>query len=39
MSDQMVKAQNVRKQFGALQVLKDINLEVAHKEVVCLIGP
>ena len=35
----MVKAQRVRKHFGSLQVLKDINLEVAPKEVVCLIGP
>ncbi len=35
----MVKAQNVRKHFGLLQVLKGINLEVAPREVVCLIGP
>jgi polar amino acid transport system ATP-binding protein len=39
MSEQMVKAQRVRKHFGRLQVLKDINLEVAPKEVVCMIGP
>jgi polar amino acid transport system ATP-binding protein len=39
MSDLMVKAHGVRKHFGPLQVLKDINLEVAPKEVVCLIGP
>jgi polar amino acid transport system ATP-binding protein len=39
MSEQMVKAHGVRKHFGSLQVLKDINLEVAPKEVVCLIGP
>src|SRR5919198_3657688 len=35
----MVKAHGVRKHFGPLQVLKDINLEVQPKEVVCLIGP
>jgi polar amino acid transport system ATP-binding protein len=39
MSDLMVRADRVRKHFGQLQVLKDINLEVAPKEVVCLIGP
>src|SRR4051795_6145235 len=39
MSDLMVKAHGVRKHFGPLQVLKEINLEVAPKEVVCLVGP
>jgi polar amino acid transport system ATP-binding protein len=39
MSEPMVKAHGVRKHFGSLQVLKGINLEVALKEVVCLIGP
>jgi polar amino acid transport system ATP-binding protein len=39
MSDLMVKAHGVRKHFGTLQVLKGIDLEVAPKEVVCLIGP
>src|SRR5881398_2747522 len=39
MSEQMVKAHGVRKHFGPLQVLKGINLEVAPKEVLCLIGP
>jgi len=39
MSEPMVKAHGVRKHFGSLQVLKGINLEVAPKEVVCLIGP
>jgi polar amino acid transport system ATP-binding protein len=39
MSDLMVKAHGVRKHFGPLQVLKGINLDVAPKEVVCLIGP
>src|SRR5262245_15493774 len=39
MSEQMVKAVRVRKHFGALRVLKDINVEVGKREVVCLIGP
>jgi polar amino acid transport system ATP-binding protein len=36
---EMVKAEHVRKHFGPLQVLKGLSLEVAQKEVVCLIGP
>ena len=39
MSDQMVKADHVRKHYGPLQVLKSVSLEVAPQEVVCLIGP
>jgi polar amino acid transport system ATP-binding protein len=39
MTGAMVKADQVRKRFGPLQVLKGINLEVAPREVVCLIGP
>jgi len=39
MSEPMVKADHVRKHFGTLQVLKGVSLEVASKEVVCLIGP
>jgi polar amino acid transport system ATP-binding protein len=35
----MVKADHVRKHYGPLQVLKSVSLEVAPKEVVCLIGP
>ena len=30
---------NLQKKFGDLEVLKDINLEVAEGEVVCVIGP
>jgi polar amino acid transport system ATP-binding protein len=37
--EQMVKADHVRKHYGRLQVLKSVSLEVAPKEVVCLIGP
>ncbi len=35
----MVRAQAVYKSFGRLQVLKGINLVVAPKEVMCIIGP
>jgi polar amino acid transport system ATP-binding protein len=39
MSEAMVEARGVRKHYGSLQVLKGIDLEVAPREVVCLIGP
>jgi polar amino acid transport system ATP-binding protein len=35
----MVRAEKVRKRFGHLEVLKGIDLEVARKEVLCVIGP
>ncbi|MFC5724799.1 amino acid ABC transporter ATP-binding protein [Streptomyces gamaensis] len=35
----MVKAEGVRKSFGAVEVLKGIDLEVAPREVFCVIGP
>ncbi|MFF0743878.1 amino acid ABC transporter ATP-binding protein [Streptomyces sp. NPDC004111] len=35
----MVKAENVHKSFGHVEVLKGINLEVATGEVFCLVGP
>lgn len=35
----MVKADQVCKSFGSLQVLKGINLEVGAGEVLCLVGP
>ena len=34
-----VKVSNLKKHFGSLEVLKDINLEVHEGEVVCLFGP
>ncbi|MBM6828144.1 amino acid ABC transporter ATP-binding protein [Anaerotignum lactatifermentans] len=34
-----VKVENLKKSFGSLEVLKNINLEVKEGEVVCLIGP
>jgi len=35
----MVKAEAVRKNFGRLEVLRGIDLEVHPKQVMCLIGP
>jgi polar amino acid transport system ATP-binding protein len=35
----MVRAEGVRKSFGHLEVLKGIDLEVAAREVMCVIGP
>jgi polar amino acid transport system ATP-binding protein len=35
----MVKAEEVRKHFGHLEVLKGITLEVARGEVFCIVGP
>ncbi|QLY82118.1 amino acid ABC transporter ATP-binding protein [Clostridium intestinale] len=35
----VIKASNVKKRYGKLEVLKDISLEVTEGEVVCIIGP
>jgi len=35
----MVQADDVRKRFGALEVLKGISLEVERGQVACLLGP
>ena len=35
----MVQAQSVQKSFGRLEVLKGIDLEVAPRDVFCLVGP
>ena len=35
----MVKAEAVHKSFGRLEVLRGIDLEVAPREVLCIIGP
>lgn len=35
----MIRTENICKNFGNLQVLKDISLTVEPKEVVCIIGP
>ena len=39
MSAPMIKAESVHKRFGRLEVLKGLTLEVAPREVVCLLGP
>jgi polar amino acid transport system ATP-binding protein len=39
MTDAMVRAENVYKRFGRLEVLRGISLEVAPREVLCIIGP
>jgi len=39
MSAPMVKAEQVHKWFGRVEVLKGIDLEVAQREVMCIIGP
>lgn len=35
----IVKTEHLRKAFGSLEVLKDINLSVRKGEVICIIGP
>ena len=39
MTTTMVKAENVHKSFGHVEVLKGIDLEVTNGEVHCLLGP
>lgn len=39
MTKEMIKLSDVKKNFGELQVLKGVNLSVAEKEVVVIIGP
>jgi ABC-type polar amino acid transport system ATPase subunit len=38
MTEPIVNVQNLHKRFGNLEVLKGVNLRVAPREVVCLIG-
>ncbi|WP_114570881.1 amino acid ABC transporter ATP-binding protein [Exiguobacterium flavidum] len=35
----IIKVTNLKKSFGDVEVLKDINVEIAEQEVVCVIGP
>jgi len=39
MENKKILVKNLKKNFGSLEVLKKISLEVAEGEVVCLIGP
>ena len=39
MSDPTIVIEGLEKRFGDVEVLKGIDLEVAHREVVCVIGP
>jgi len=38
-SETMIRAEDVHKRFGRLEVLKGIDLEVARGEVMCMLGP
>lgn len=35
----IIQVKNLKKSFGSLEVLKDINTEIKESEVVCVIGP
>ncbi|MEW9502457.1 amino acid ABC transporter ATP-binding protein [Jeotgalibacillus marinus] len=35
----IIQVKNLKKSFGSLEVLKDINVEIQEKEVLCVIGP
>ena len=39
MATPMIRAEAVHKRYGLLEVLKGITLEVAPREVMCLLGP
>ncbi len=39
MAEPMLRLQGICKRFGALEVLKGINLDVAKGEVICVLGP
>jgi polar amino acid transport system ATP-binding protein len=39
MSDIVMQAENVQKNFGRLEVLKGVSLEVTKGETICIIGP
>jgi polar amino acid transport system ATP-binding protein len=39
MTDVMVRAENVHKSFGRLEVLKGIDLQIRPGEVCCVVGP
>ena len=35
----MIRIENLKKQFGELQVLKGVSLEVERGEVISIVGP
>jgi polar amino acid transport system ATP-binding protein len=35
----IIEVMNLKKSFGSNEVLKDIKVSIAEKEVVCVIGP
>jgi polar amino acid transport system ATP-binding protein len=39
MAEPMIKLEGIHKRFGALEVLKGVDLHVAKGEVVCILGP
>ena len=39
MNDPALRVQDLRKRFGALEVLKGVTLQAAEREVVCILGP
>ena len=39
MTDLVVRAVDVEKRFGRLEVLKGVSLDVAKRETICIIGP
>lgn len=39
MREQILKVSGLKKHYGDLEVLKDINVEIGQGEVVCVIGP
>jgi polar amino acid transport system ATP-binding protein len=39
MAEPMIKLEGIHKRFGALEVLKGVDLNVAKGEVVCILGP
>jgi polar amino acid transport system ATP-binding protein len=38
-AEPMVKLEKIHKRFGALEVLKGVDIEIAKGEVVCVLGP
>ena len=35
----VVRCENIRKSFGSFEVLRDISVEIAAGEVICIVGP